>query len=99
MELAANFIIEKQGGYCVVEDGEVLAFVGLPVGGIVSEESPDLLAEKLKMVREAMKGLGYVHHNEIMSFSTLSLPVSPELKITDKGLIRVKTQEIVPLIK
>ncbi len=37
-----------------------------------------------------MRDLGYNHMNEIMSFSTLSLPVSPALKITDKGLIDVK---------
>lgn len=98
MTVAANFVIKNQGGYCAVKDGKVLAAVELPVGGIVSEEKLEVLAEKLGKLRNAMKELGYNHHNEIMSFSTLSLPVSPSLKITDKGLIRVKTQEIVPLI-
>lgn len=45
-----------------------------------------------------MQKLGYQHDNEIMSFSTLSLPVSPELKVTDIGMINTKTQEIVSLI-
>lgn len=94
---AVNWVIEKQGGYCAVKDGKILGALELPVGGILSEERIDILGEKLKSVREALKTLGYDHHNEIMSFSTLSLPVSPSLKITDKGLIRVKTQEIVSL--
>ena len=34
-----------------------------------------------------------------MSMSTLGLPVSPELKLTDYGLLDVRTQEPVPLIE
>lgn len=44
-----------------------------------------------------MNSLEYDHNNEIMSFSMLSLPVSVEFKITDKGLIRVKENKIVSL--
>jgi adenine deaminase len=33
-----------------------------------------------------------------MSLSTLSLPVSPALKITDHGLIRVNEGKVVPLV-
>ena len=44
-----------------------------------------------------MTNLGYEHINEIMSFSTLSLPVSPEIKITDKGIIYTKTQQFINL--
>lgn len=97
MAIAANWIIENQGGYCVVKDGKVLSALALPIGGILSEERVDHLAQKLKQIREDLRKLGYKHHNEIMSFSTLSLPVSPSLKITDKGLIDVRKQEIVGL--
>ena len=41
----------------------------------------------------------YVNNNEIMSISTLALLVSPELKISDKGMFDVKTQNPVPLIE
>lgn len=46
-----------------------------------------------------MQQFGYHHHNEIMSFSTLSLPVSPEIKVTDQGIIKTRTQEIIPLME
>lgn len=97
MTIAANWIIENQGGICAVNNGQVLAALELPVGGIISEERIDILGKKLKSVVDNMQKLGYKHHNEIMSFSTLSLPVSPSLKITDKGLINVSMQEIVSL--
>ncbi|TMV49166.1 adenine deaminase [Paenibacillus mesophilus] len=97
MELAANTVIERQGGYCVVEDGEVLAFLPLPVGGILSEATLDELAAETARLRDAMKRLGYRHYNPIMSLSTLSLPVSPALKITDFGLIRTKEGKVVDL--
>jgi len=97
MVLAANWVIENQGGICVAEQGRIVAALELPVGGILSEEPLNILAEKLKGVRQALKALGYYHHNEIMSLSTLSLPVSPALKISDRGLINVNEQEIVSL--
>jgi adenine deaminase len=97
MTIAVNWIIENQGGYCVVKDGKILAGVELPVGGIISEERIDILARKVKNVNDKMKMLGYQHDNRIMSFSTLSLPVSPSLKISDRGLIDVVKQQVVGL--
>lgn len=97
MALAANWVIENNGGICVANQGRIIASLELPVGGILSEEPIAVLADKLQSVRDALKALGYNHNNEIMSLSTLSLPVSPALKISDKGLIRVKDQELVSL--
>ena len=45
-----------------------------------------------------MEELGYRHNNPIMSLGTLGLPVSPALKLTDKGLVDVKQGAVVPLI-
>jgi adenine deaminase len=50
-------------------------------------------------VRQAMSKLGYRNSNEIMSFSTLSLPVSPVIKITDKGMMNVRSQMMIPLVE
>jgi len=96
--LAANWVIENQGGYCVVENGEIKASLQLEVAGILTEKPLNLLAEKISKIREAMTELGYQHYNPIMSLSTNTLPVSPALKITDRGLIDVEKMEIVNLI-
>lgn len=98
MALAANTVIAEQGGFCVVCDGEVLALLALPVGGILTEAPLAETAERVLGLRTAMESLGYNHYNPIMSISTHSLPVSPALKITDHGLIDVGAGTVVPLL-
>lgn len=98
MTKAINRIIELQGGICCVENEEILAEVPLPVAGILSEKTVQELGKEVEILREKMSQLGYKHYNPIMSLCTLSLPVSPALKITDKGLIDVNQGKIVNLI-
>ena len=96
---AQNRVLELQGGYVAAEGGRVTAEAGLPVGGIINDGPVEALANQLGRVREAMRRLGYENNNEIMSMSTLCLPVSPSLKLTDFGLLEVKTQRRVALIQ
>ena len=70
----------------------------LDIAGIISSQPLEKVAASLDEVASMMEQAGYEHMNPIMSFSTLSLPVSPEIKITDVGLIDVKEQVILPLI-
>ncbi|SDO78703.1 adenine deaminase [Paenibacillus sp. yr247] len=98
MMIAANEVINNQGGFSVVEDGKVIASLRLPVGGILTEVPLEQVAKEVEHLRKAMESLGYFHYNPIMSISTHSLPVSPALKITDFGLIDVNKGKVVPLI-
>ena len=82
-----------------VREGKSLAEARLTIGGIVSDQPIEVLGQELKEVRAAMEGLGYVNNNVIMSMSTLCLPVSPKLKLTDHGLLTVPGQEHVPLVE
>ncbi len=41
MSIAANYVIEQGGGQVVVADGEIVEFLPLPVGGIVSDAEPE----------------------------------------------------------
>ncbi len=97
MVKAANTVIEAQGGFCVTHNNDVKAFLPLPVGGILSEAPLDKVGQDVKELVESMRALGYKHYNPIMSVSTLSLPVSPALKITDFGLIDVNKGKVVSL--
>ena len=63
------------------------------------EGSLEKLSCELGQIRKSMASLGYKNNNEIMSMSTLALPVSPALKLTDRGLLDVKTQKQVELIE
>ena len=98
MLLAANTVIQGQGGYAVVENGTVLAFAPLPIGGILSDAPLSRTAADLAAVRRAMECLGDTHVNPLMAFSVLGLAVSPSLKLTDMGLVRVKEGRIVDLV-
>lgn len=98
MAAAQNRVLELQGGYVAAFGGKVQAEAPLPIGGIISDRPVEELARHLAQVRTVMKELGYENNNEIMSMSTLALPVSPELKITDFGLLDVRSQKRVPLI-
>ena len=99
MKLAQRRVLELQGAYVVFAGGKSLAEARLTIGGIVSDQPIEALGQELKEVRAAMEGLGYVNNNVIMSMSTLCLPVSPKLKLTDHGLLTVPGQEHVPLVE
>lgn len=96
---AQKQLLDMQGGYVVTQAGQVQAVCPLTVGGIISDAPIQELGQQLKEVRQAMIGLGYRNSNEIMSFSTLSLPVSPAIKITDKGMMNVRSQMMIPLVE
>lgn len=91
---AVNSVIAKQGGICAIDDTEEI-FVPLTYGGIVSVEPFDRLAEGVTKVRAFLKRHGYEATDEIMSLAVLGLPASPELKVTDKGMVDTKLGEIV----
>jgi adenine deaminase len=97
MLCAGDWVIARRGGICVSSGGRIVAALALPLGGILSEEPMELLCEKMIRISDAMRELGFEHPNPLMSFTTLTLPVSPEIKITDKGLVRTLTGEILPL--
>lgn len=97
MAMAANRVIELQGGIAVVENGEILAELPLPVAGILSEEPVSVIGEQMGTVRQALEKLGYQHYDPIMSLCTNSLPVSQLLKITDQGLIKLSENRLVSL--
>ena len=97
MLTAARRLIELQGGICTAENGKVTAELPLPVCGILSELPADDIGRMLGEVRKSLETLGYEHYNPIMSLCTLGLPVSPALKLTDRGLIDVEKGAVVPL--
>lgn len=88
-----NKVIDMQGGM-VISNGDKEAALPLNIGGVVSSDSLPEIGSKLKKVRELMVEFGYESINEIMSFCTLALLATPELKLSDKGYIRVRSQEI-----
>ncbi|MDU4890202.1 MAG: adenine deaminase C-terminal domain-containing protein [Clostridium sp.] len=98
MSIALHSIDIMQGGMVVVENLEIKGALQLNVGGILSDKPIENISRDLKMVRNALIKQGYKHYNPIMSLSTITLPVSPKLKLTDKGLVDVASGTIVSLV-
>lgn len=86
--------IKKIGGGCVfVADGNVIAEQALPVAGLMSPLSAEVVAEQNAKVRASVHEYGVPPEIEpFMNMAFISLPVIPYLKITTLGLIDVITQ-------
>jgi len=97
MEFAVNKLAETGGGQIVVDRGEVQAVLPLPIAGLMSDLPAPQVAARLKDLHEAARQLGCKLQAPFMAMAFLALPVIPELKITDKGLVDVKNFEIVDL--
>jgi len=86
-----------RGGMCVVINGDLVTGVPLPVAGLMSQEPFPKLLSQLESLRKATALTGCLLPEPFMCLSFLSLPVIPELKLTDRGLVDVNRFEIVPL--
>ncbi len=97
MMLAINKIIEMQGGLVITGGKRVLEALPLPIAGLMTTESAEKVCTSLRRLESAIKKIGVTVKNPFMLLSFLALPVIPELKITDKGLVDVLKFSIVPL--
>ncbi|MBM2290780.1 adenine deaminase [Sulfitobacter pseudonitzschiae] len=99
MALAANRLREVGGGITVFKDGAELALVALPIAGLMSDSPAQEVAAKADAMMEAMRACGCTLNNAYMQHSLLALVVIPELRISDLGLVDVRTFEFKPVIE
>ncbi len=97
MFTAIKAVEAMKGGLAAVRDRKVVAGLPLPIGGLMSERSLAEVAYGWEKMRQALNGLGVRIDEPFMALSFLALPVIPDLKITDRGLVDVGRFELVPL--
>ncbi len=85
------------GGMAVIRDSDVLARVPLEVAGLMSRKPLKELTKQWDEANRAASSLGCTISEPFMSLSFLTLPVIPELKLTDLGLVDVGKFSLVPL--
>jgi adenine deaminase len=78
-----------QGGLVVCANLEVLASLPLPVAGLLSPEPLDTVVSQYEKVEQAAASLGNLPPSPFAILSFLPLPVIPELRLTDLGLVDV----------
>jgi adenine deaminase len=97
MAQAVQGIVEMHGGLLAVKGGKTLASLPLPIGGLMSDRSIEEVRNGLNRLQQTVKEMGCKLEEPFMALSFLALPVIPELKITDKGLVDVTRFKLVPL--
>ncbi|MBF2350349.1 adenine deaminase [Listeria marthii] len=98
MKAAIDHITKTGGGIAVVDStGKVLHDLALPIAGLLSdkpyEEVEIDLAGLLKAFNQISRAKGF---DPFLTLSFLTLPVIPELKLTDQGLFDFATFQIIP---
>ena len=86
---AIREIERLHGGLVVCSDGKIVAALPLPVAGLLSPEPVEVVVDKFESVERAASGLGNVPPAPFALLSFLALPVIPELRLTDLGLVDV----------
>ena len=99
MESAVLALEKQQGGIVLVKDGQVIASMPLPIAGLMSDQSGEWVEQKLTEIHEkAFSQLGIQTGVEpVMTLCFMSLPVIPEMKLTDMGLFDVTEFHFIPV--
>jgi len=84
-----------QGGLVVCANLEILASLPLPIAGLLSPEPLDRVASQYETVDKAAASLGDLPPSPFAILSFLALPVIPELRLTDLGLVDVSAFRLV----
>ncbi|MEM6310344.1 MAG: adenine deaminase [Pseudomonadota bacterium] len=99
MALAANRLAEVGGGMCLFKDGVEQALVELPIAGLMSDQPATNVAAKADALIAAMVDCGCTLNNANMQHSLLALVVIPELRLSDLGLVDVRTFDFIPVFE
>jgi adenine deaminase len=86
---AVKEIERLQGGLVVCVDGKILAALPLPVAGLLSPEPLEAVVKKFEKLEKTASGLGNIPPTPFAILSFVALPVIPELRLTDMGLVDV----------
>ena len=99
MYAAVQALIAQEGGFVLVENGQVIASLPLPIAGLMSDLSGEEVASRLKQLHDAAhQRLGISDNIEpLMTLCFMSLIVIPELKISTCGLFDVTQFCFIPL--
>ena len=94
--IAANAVIEAEGGLAIACQGELKHTLPLPIAGLMSELPVEEVDRRLEAMKSLSQELGV--HEDVDAFMTLafvSLPVIPKLRLNTYGVIDAEKQQIV----
>jgi adenine deaminase len=98
MARAVNRIRELGGGSVVCAGGKIIAELALPVGGAISTEPMEVIADKLDRIQRAANDLGAVSSDIRLTVAVLTTPAIPFLRICETGLFDLRENRFVELM-
>lgn len=94
---AADALREMNGGLVVVIDEDNVITVPLSIGGVMSNQPYDVVAQQYEDLQCAFKEISNVTFDPFITLSFMALPVIPTLKLTDQGLFDFEKFEFIEL--
>lgn len=83
-----------KGGIVLIEDGEIVCELPLPIGGIMSDLPMEPLMEQETALKSALKERGYEHGDAVYTLLFLMATHLPYVRITQKGIYDVMNKTI-----
>jgi adenine deaminase len=97
MACCVRRIGEIGGGLVVCRSGEVVGELPLPIAGLMSMKPAQEVAQGLEDLERRLAEMGVTVATPFMYESFLALSVIPEMRVTDLGVVDVRSFELVPL--
>jgi adenine deaminase len=94
MAVAVSHIAAHGGGQVVVDDGAIIGFLPLPIGGIVSDLEPAEMMAAEQEIDRAAKSLGCSVDWPMMYLFFLPITAIPDYAITDVGAVDVAAMDV-----
>lgn len=94
--LAAVKEIERlHGGLVLSVGGKISASLGLPIAGLLSDEPLETVVDKINGLEKQARDAGAKLPAPLAALSFLALPVIPEIRLTDLGLVDVNQFKLI----
>ncbi|MBG9786858.1 adenine deaminase C-terminal domain-containing protein [Brevibacillus laterosporus] len=95
MKAALQEIMASKGGVAIIEKGEVLFHIPLPIGGKMTDELMEIVMEKSERFTALMKERGYRFDDPIYSLLFFTATHLPFVRFTKAGIYEVKTGSLI----
>ena len=95
MVLALQRMRELGGGVVVAHEGELLAEIPLPIGGLMSVESLEELTAQIRSMNGILRRLGSSLESPVFTVGFLTFSTLPWVRLTPKGVWDVKEERII----
>ena len=96
--MAANRLIDLQGGVVLVQNGRISAELALPVAGLMSPLPIDETAAIIRDIETRLRSAGVGWREPLFFLFWLGMEVAPYFRITDLGLFDTENNRVVPCI-